>query len=130
MPQPQTIARNDESATTTRRCLVVDDDPEVRRALKRGLKTSGYEVVEATGGNSGVFAVLHHGPFDVIVSDVDMPHGCGVSMLYRLRCLVNPHSKRFIFHSSDASGLYAHGVPVVSRKGCLNAIEAAIAQLK
>lgn len=116
--------------TNKRRCLIVDDDPEVRRSVKRGLTTLGYEVVEAVSGKSGVLAVLYHGPFDVIVSDVDMPQGCGVSLLQRLRCLDNPHAKRFVFHSSNPEELSAHRVPVVQHKGCIRSIEAAISQLE
>lgn len=111
------------------RILVVDDDPEVRRALRRQLYTRGYEVSEARCGSDGMEAILQDGPFDAVISDVDMPHGCGVALLYRLRGLNNAHARRFVFHSSHTWELACHRVPVVQRKGDIDAIEAALSQL-
>ncbi len=111
------------------RILLVDDDPNIRRALKRQLATRGYDVVEADCGTGGILAILEQGPFDAVVSDVDMPRGCGVAMLYRLRGLNNPHADRFVFHSARWYDLACHRVPVVKKKGCVASIEEALAQL-
>mgnify|MGYP000588533191 CR=1 FL=1 len=36
----------------TARILVVDDDPQVRRSLERGLRLAGFDVVAAAGGTA------------------------------------------------------------------------------
>jgi CheY-like chemotaxis protein len=111
------------------RLLVVDDDPEVRRGVKRALSTRGYDVAVTECGTQAMVAILNQGPFDAIISDVDMPRGCGVALLYRLRGLNNPHAKRFVFHSSHTNELVCHKVPIVKRKGDIDSIEEALAQL-
>lgn len=59
--------------------LVVDDEPGVRRALERGLRAEGMEVVTAADGNSGLRAALT-GSFDVVLLDIMLPglsgYGC------------------------------------------------------
>ncbi len=108
----------------------MDDDTQVRRALRRHLSLSGYAIVEATTGEQALFAISHHGPFEAVISDVDMPVCDGVSLLRKLRRLNDPHQWRFILHSSDLRGLFAHQVPVVQTKGCPVAVQAALSQLR
>lgn len=43
------------------RILVVDDEPQLRRALERALKLEGYEVELATDGDEAPFAVWGYG---------------------------------------------------------------------
>jgi DNA-binding response OmpR family regulator len=57
------------------RILVVDDEPAVRRALERGLRAEGMQVVTAADGPSGLRAALT-GSFDAVLLDI---------MLERLR---------------------------------------------
>ncbi|HMJ51203.1 MAG TPA: EAL domain-containing protein [Polyangiaceae bacterium] len=57
------------------RVLVVDDDPYVLRATESVLKRQGWTVETARDGLDARKQLLN-GPFDVIVSDVNMP-GCG-----------------------------------------------------
>ena len=54
------------------RVLVVDDDPNVLRVMKRGLVYAGYGVEEADSGESALALVDSFGP-DVILTDVRMP---------------------------------------------------------
>ncbi|MBB4674044.1 response regulator transcription factor [Crossiella cryophila] len=66
------------------RVLVVDDEPGVRRALERGLRAEGMEVVTAADGNSGLRAALT-GSFDVVLLDIMLPGLSGYRVLERLR---------------------------------------------
>ncbi len=62
------------------RLLLVDDEPEPRRALSRILRHGGYEVVTAPDGQAAVAALLT-GNFDGIVTDILMPGIGGIELL-------------------------------------------------
>jgi DNA-binding response OmpR family regulator len=66
------------------RVLVVDDEPGVRRALERGLRAEGMQVVTATDGPSGLRAALT-GSFDAVLLDIMLPGQSGYRVLERLR---------------------------------------------
>jgi DNA-binding NtrC family response regulator len=78
-----------ESATSDEvpplgRALLVDDEPELRRLLRRTLVRAGFEVVEAADGRAALEAArLAH--FDVVISDVRMPRMGGLELLERLQ---------------------------------------------
>jgi putative two-component system response regulator len=62
------------------RCLVVDDEPRLRRVLVRLLEGEGFACAEA---GSGVEAVkeLEREPVPLVISDLRMPEMDGVSLL-------------------------------------------------
>lgn len=66
------------------RILVVDDDEGVLRAHSRALKSAGYEVESALSGDAAMRA-LENAPFEVILSDVDMPGMNGIRLLEKVR---------------------------------------------
>ncbi|MDQ1522421.1 MAG: hypothetical protein QOG00_1882 [Pyrinomonadaceae bacterium] len=72
--------------------LVVDDEPDKRQLLKVALEMAGYVVHTANDGEQGLAAVEAHA-FDLIVTDVMMPHVDGYEMVKRIRA--NPQT-RFI----------------------------------
>jgi len=55
------------------RILVVDDDLLVRSAIDLWLKTKGFDVVVADGGEAGLHE-LDHSTFAVMIVDIFMPH--------------------------------------------------------
>jgi two-component system response regulator MprA len=67
-----------------RTILVVDDEPAVREALERALRTAGYVVRLATNGAEGLEAVADQHP-DLVVLDVLMPVMDGFEACRRLR---------------------------------------------
>lgn len=69
-----------------RRMLLVDDDPDVRRAIVRMLRSVGVAVTEAAGGREAI-DLLAASPkgFDCVLLDVRMPDLDGVSTLRKLR---------------------------------------------
>ena len=69
-----------------KKLLVVEDDPKIRAALKVRLGASGYEVVSAQDGFSGLKMTVAHKP-DLILLDIMMPVGMGFSVAERLRDL-------------------------------------------
>jgi two-component system, OmpR family, response regulator MprA len=68
----------------TERVLVVDDDPPLRRMLKRTLVAEGFEVATAADGGAALVAAERSAP-DVIVLDVAMPGLDGLAVCRRLR---------------------------------------------
>src|SRR3990172_8033750 len=67
-----------------RTILVVDDEPAVRDALERALRTAGYVVRLAANGAEGLEAVADQHP-DLVVLDVLMPVMDGFEACRRLR---------------------------------------------
>jgi EAL domain-containing protein (putative c-di-GMP-specific phosphodiesterase class I) len=66
------------------RVLVVDDDETLVRTYARTLASDGYDVEVRFDGESAVNAV-RASPFDVILSDIDMPRLNGLALLERIR---------------------------------------------
>ena len=66
------------------RILVVDDEPQLRRALERALKLEGYEVALAGDGDEALAAVASSGP-DAVVLDLLMPKRDGLEVCRQLR---------------------------------------------
>ncbi|OZM73666.1 DNA-binding response regulator [Amycolatopsis antarctica] len=66
------------------RVLVVDDEPGVRKALHRGLRAEGMDVVTAADGPSGL-RLAQTGAFDVLLLDIMLPGLSGYRVLQRLR---------------------------------------------
>ena len=66
------------------RVLVVDDEPQLRRALERALKLEGYDVELAADGDEALGSVATR-PTDAIVLDVLMPKRDGLDVARELR---------------------------------------------
>jgi CheY-like chemotaxis protein len=56
-----------------KRILVVDDDPLICSAVRAWLEQSGFAVVVADGGETGLNA-LENSTFDLMIVDIFMPH--------------------------------------------------------
>jgi DNA-binding NtrC family response regulator len=67
-----------------RRLLIVDDEEEVRVALRQVLDADGYEIVEA-GDGSTALTLLQSQPFHVVISDQIMPGLSGIDLLKLVR---------------------------------------------
>jgi DNA-binding response OmpR family regulator len=80
MRERRTKSRDDSAA----RLLVVDDEPQIRSALARGLGLLGYLVKEASSGREAL-TLLKRGPCDAMVLDMFMPGMDGVEVMQRAR---------------------------------------------
>jgi CheY-like chemotaxis protein len=67
--------------------LVVDDNPEVRRAVVAQLRGLGYEVLEADGANSALAIIEDGRRIDLLLTDIVMPgiNGKQLATLARVR---------------------------------------------
>jgi EAL domain-containing protein (putative c-di-GMP-specific phosphodiesterase class I)/CheY-like chemotaxis protein len=72
------------SAAGCRSVLIVDDDAALARAFQRTLTRGGFEVVVAESGTIAVETIVST-PFDVIVTDIQMPGMTGVDLLRIVR---------------------------------------------
>ena len=66
------------------RILLVDDQADNRKIYAAVLEAEGYAVTRASGGNEA-FAFAMESPPDLVLSDVSMPGGDGLSLLAKLR---------------------------------------------
>jgi DNA-binding response OmpR family regulator len=60
--------------------LIVDDDPNLRRAMKIRLRASNYETLQASDAFSAI-AVARRDQPDLIILDLGLPAGDGFSVL-------------------------------------------------
>jgi two-component system KDP operon response regulator KdpE len=64
--------------------LIVDDEPEIRRAVTGGLRAQGYEVRAASGGEEALRLATLAAP-DLVILDLMMPGMDGLEVCRRLR---------------------------------------------
>jgi two-component system KDP operon response regulator KdpE len=64
--------------------LVTDDDPDLRRVLRRTLDALGFEVSESANGEQAVRTAAVR-PFDAVLMDVNMPGMGGIEACREIR---------------------------------------------
>jgi putative two-component system response regulator len=65
----------------TARCLVVDDDAQVRHSLARVIETHGLATLEASSGADALALLEREGEVPICISDIYMPEMDGVTFL-------------------------------------------------
>jgi two-component system, OmpR family, KDP operon response regulator KdpE len=73
------------AAMNTTKILLVDDDGQVRRALRTTLTSAGYTVVEARSGEEAIEEVQTEGAVNLILLDLKMPGMGGIEACRRIR---------------------------------------------
>ncbi len=76
--------RVEEPASTTKSVLVVEDSITSRMLLKNILESSGYQVTTSVDGLEA-WNALKRDPFDLVVSDVEMPRMNGFELTAQIR---------------------------------------------
>jgi len=66
------------------RVLVIDDEPQILRALRINLSVRGYDVTVAASGVEALKAAAEHKP-DVVILDLGLPDMSGIDVLAGLR---------------------------------------------
>jgi len=66
------------------RVLVVDDEPQIRRALRTSLEAHGYQVQTASNGEEAVVAAAESG-LDLVFLDLGLPDIDGTDVIRRVR---------------------------------------------
>jgi two-component system KDP operon response regulator KdpE len=68
------------------RILIVDDEPQITRVLRRSLTTHGYDVRVASDGLAA-FQTFGDWPPDLVVTDLSMPGTDGLQLCRNLRAI-------------------------------------------
>lgn len=119
-----------EPAAPRRRCLLVDDNPGIRGAVRRMLRHFGLDVLEAADGHEAMAHLMVGARVDVVLLDLHMPGASGFTVLEAIRrdprlaalkvivMTVDPrhatmadaahHGDRYLLKPVDAPDLRAH----------------------
>jgi two-component system, NtrC family, response regulator HydG len=80
MAHPPAKASQPDPIVGPSRVLLVEDQPEVRRVVRRNLVRAGHFVVEAWNGRVAI-ELAREITFDLVISDLRMPDMSGVELL-------------------------------------------------
>src|SRR5471032_1250121 len=69
---------------TSRKVLVVDDDPAVRKSIDRVLSSKGYAVITAENGEEAL-RKLNEAKYDLVYTDIRMPGMSGLEVAERVK---------------------------------------------
>jgi two-component system, OmpR family, KDP operon response regulator KdpE len=70
-------------STSGLRVLIVDDEPPIRKLLRMGLTTQGYQILEAPNGKTALELVAEKP--DLIILDLGLPDVQGLDLLRTIR---------------------------------------------
>ena len=78
------LATENENKMANSKIMIVDDDPDLRQALRLRLRANKYETVNAVDGYSAIAMAYKERP-DLIILDLGLPAGDGFVVLDRLQ---------------------------------------------
>jgi CheY-like chemotaxis protein len=114
--------------------LLVEDDPALRRLLRRTLAAQRHDVLEAANGMEALeIAKRHDGKIDVVITDVVMPRGGGRELAEQI--LKSHPEASVIFmtgYTDDAvllRGVFAQEVKLLRKPFLLRDLSAALAEV-
>ena len=76
--------------------LIIDDDPNFREIFSAKLKSEGFSVFEANGGENGLKKALEIIP-DLILLDIEMPGMSGIKVLSEMKANLNLKHLKVVF---------------------------------
>lgn len=99
------------------RILCVDDDDLVLAVTADLLRALDHDVTEAVGGHQAAETIASQPPFDLLITDINMPGGPGGSELAAMARNVRPGMP--VIYFSGIAGIPPEGIddPVL-RKPC------------
>jgi two-component system, cell cycle sensor histidine kinase and response regulator CckA len=93
----------DSDSNTSRRILVVDDNPDICAFMSVALKGAGYEVETAPEGAQAL-ALLHSRAADLLITDIFMPGQEGFETISRCRAEF-PQTKIIVMSAGTVPGM-------------------------
>jgi CheY-like chemotaxis protein len=70
----------------TETVLLTEDEQDVREVAREFLESAGYRVLQAPSGEAALkLAAAHHGPIDLLVTDMVMPGMSGQELVRKMR---------------------------------------------
>jgi DNA-binding response OmpR family regulator len=100
------------------RILIIDDEHQVRRWLRTGLESAGYDVEDAPDGVKGLTAFKQR-PADLVLTDIYMPEKEGLETIRELR-RQNPELKIIAMSGGGIAGDF---LPYAKKLGAVKTIE-------
>ncbi|MEN3307744.1 MAG: hypothetical protein V7603_3946 [Micromonosporaceae bacterium] len=89
--------------------LVIEDEDDLRGAVRRMLSSSGYQILAANDGMEAIrIAATHPGPVDVLLSDVVMPEMSGPEVAEQIKA-IRPGVRVLFMSGYDQQFLAARG---------------------
>ena len=87
------------------RVLIVDDSSVMRKIVERSLRQAGLELEEVREAGNGAegLAEVQGAPFDLILSDINMPAMDGLEFLQGLRELENAKNTPVVMITTEGS---------------------------
>ncbi len=85
------------------RILAVDDSPSMRQMVGTTLKGAGYEVLEAADGREALDLARASDPVDLVITDVNMPHMDGITLVRELRMLAHYRNVPLLVLTTEGS---------------------------
>ena len=82
--RPRAVGRPRSGGADMTFVLVVDDEPQIRRALRTSLEAHGYEVATVGTGEEGVVGAAEQAP-DLVLLDLGLPDIDGTEVIRRVR---------------------------------------------
>jgi len=82
--------------------LVVDDSPSMRQLLGVTLRSAGYQVIETSDGEEALDYARKHS-VDLVLTDVNMPHIDGISLIAQLRTLTHYYLTPVLLLTTETS---------------------------
>jgi diguanylate cyclase (GGDEF)-like protein len=84
------------------RILVIDDNDHARKGVAKILTHLGYEVIQASDGESALAAAREDGKFDLVITDLIMPGMNGFTLIDRMQWEFGP--RRVLYMSGFVQG--------------------------
>ncbi len=103
------------ATAATRTALVIDDEPQIARALAEFLELEGYACETAFGGGQAKARLAVGGDFDLILSDLRMPDVDGPALFAWIKAERPELAGRVAFSTGDTLGSTA--VRFLAREG-------------
>ncbi|MEN5304437.1 response regulator [Pseudomonas sp. TWI628] len=75
------------------RVLLVDDEVNLRSVMKEYLQERGFVVCDVGDANSALDRFRHHGPFDLVITDIGLPGGFSGRQVARAMRMFKPDQR-------------------------------------
>ena len=82
--------------------IIADDDPTLAQALAEDLQQAGFDVVVAADGERALAEAAARRPA-LLIADIDLPAGDGLSVQQRKDAMAPPASVPVIYLTADTS---------------------------
>ena len=103
--RPDNVLQLQPEAEKSRRgyILLVDDEPDIRKLMRRVLREQDFSVLEAGDGEEALARIARH-PIQLIISNIRMPRMSGLNLYTYLAEICPAVVERIVFCSGDIAG--------------------------